>query len=80
MAITLQIPFAIVPCCVFPSEFPNRKNGGEVVKSYHEFLQYLMNNHNKMRTYTLPFIGSDTGKNVVVYMLKEDFVVDNSKK
>ena len=25
LAILLNIPFCVVPCCVFPSEFPQRK-------------------------------------------------------
>lgn len=36
-----QKPFAIVPCCVYPNEFPNRKLDGKLVKSYEDFVVYL---------------------------------------
>lgn len=37
-------PFALVPCCVFPSEFPGRRlsNGAKVV-TYPQLLEYLAN-------------------------------------
>ena len=74
LAIYLRIPFAIVPCCVFPSEFPNRTHDGKVIKSYNDFLIYLSSKHSNIRRSELPFVGSDdTAKNVVLYMLKEDF-------
>ena len=35
-------PFAVVPCCVFPSLFPHRRRrNGEKVVSYAHFLEYL---------------------------------------
>ncbi|KAL7482289.1 hypothetical protein ACHAW6_007954 [Cyclotella cf. meneghiniana] len=73
LAILLRIPFAVVPCCVFPSEFSNRIFNGNVVKSYDDFLKYLLKKHDKIRTSRLPFIESDTAKSIVLYMLKEDF-------
>lgn len=77
LAIFLRIPFAVVPCCVFPSEFPNRTYGGKTVKSYNEFLSYLLCKNCKIRRGELSFVGSDTAKNVVLYMLLEDFEVQS---
>ena len=35
-------PFAVVPCCVFPSLFPHRRlRNGEKVVSYAHLLEYL---------------------------------------
>ena len=73
LAIYLQKPFAVVPCCVFPSEFPDRTLDGKRVKSYDEFLAYLLTKHTKMRQDELPFVGSSTAKSVVLFMLKDDF-------
>ncbi|KAL7554861.1 hypothetical protein ACHAWF_018410 [Thalassiosira exigua] len=73
MALLLGIPFAVVPCCVFPSEFPDRCFNGKRVRTHSELLDYLQTKHHKMRKERLPFIETDTAKNVVLYMLKEDF-------
>jgi hypothetical protein len=73
LAILLRIPFAVVPCCVFPSEFANRILNGKVVKSYDDFLKYLLKKQDKIRTSRLRFIESDTAKSIVLFMLKEDF-------
>ncbi|KAL3783456.1 hypothetical protein HJC23_008648 [Cyclotella cryptica] len=73
LAILLRIPFAVVPCCVFPSEFANRYLNGKFVKSYDDFLKYLLTKHDKIRMSRLRFIESDTAKSIVLYMLKEDF-------
>ena len=39
-----KVPFAVVPCCVFPKEFPDRviRDTGERVLKYDSFLKYLM--------------------------------------
>ncbi|KAL7511015.1 hypothetical protein ACHAXN_007923, partial [Cyclotella atomus] len=80
IAIYLQIPFAVVPCCVFPSEFSNRMHDGVHVKSYDQFLAYLSKKHINIRQSELPFTGSDTAKSIVLYMLEEDFREDESNK
>ena len=43
MALLLGKPFAVVPCCVFPFLFPNRRlgNSDTPVVTYHQFLEYL---------------------------------------
>lgn len=74
LALVLRVPFAVVPCCVFPSEFPSRRTeDGERVKRYAEFIAYL---HRKV-----PFVRSEAlnfhktpanAKNVVLFTLPED--------
>jgi hypothetical protein len=34
-------PFAVVPCCVFPSFFSERRLDGKSVVSYDQFMEYL---------------------------------------
>ena len=42
LASVLGVPVAVVPCCVFPSEFPNRRmTNGSKVKYYTDLIQYL---------------------------------------
>jgi hypothetical protein len=42
--------FAIVPCCVFPSLFPNRKGAdGKPVRTFEQFLDYLQNKNPKIK-------------------------------
>lgn len=63
----------MVPCCVFPSDFPDRMHEGMNVKSYDQFLAYLLTKHSNIRQDELPFVGSDSAKSIVLYMLEEDF-------
>ena len=58
--------------CVFPSEFPERTLNGKRVRTHSEFLDYLCMKHHKIRKEKLPFVETDTAKNVVLYMLEED--------
>jgi hypothetical protein len=63
-ALELNKPFAVVPCCVFPSMFPNRKTrDGNVVTSQKEFVQYLLDKDNGIKVSFLNF----EGRNCVVY-------------
>ena len=58
-------PFAIVPCCVFPKLFQNRKlkNGNDVSK-FNDFIQYLMEKDpEKVKQTTLNF----SGRNICLY-------------
>lgn len=72
LALLLGIPFVVVPCCVFPSEFPDRTLSGKRVRTHSEFLDYLCMKHCKIRKEKLPFSETETAKNVVLYMTKED--------
>mmetsp|Transcript_32779 Transcript_32779/g.47445 ORF Transcript_32779/g.47445 Transcript_32779/m.47445 type:complete len:332 (-) Transcript_32779:165-1160(-) len=76
LAMCLGVPFCIVPCCVFPSEFPNRrvKSNGERVNRYRSLIQYLKEKVPWcMRVAELEF-SSDTAKNIVLYSLPEDMM------
>eukprot|EP00957_Ditylum_brightwellii_P095210 7251403-Ditylum_brightwellii.AAC.1 len=62
LALRLNVPFAILPCCVMPSLFPNRiqKRHGDPVRSYSAFCQYLLDmapEERKFEVAHLPFVG-----------------------
>ena len=65
-AIALGKPFAVVPCCVFPELFPDRRTAdGAPVRTYVEFVDYLVAKHPDAKLGYLPF----KGRNRVVYRL-----------
>ena len=69
-ALARRIPFAVVPCCVYKKEFPKRHlPDGNSVSSYDDLLAWLQSRHPCIRQSKLDF----EGKNVVLYMLQEDF-------
>ncbi|OQS07305.1 hypothetical protein THRCLA_00686 [Thraustotheca clavata] len=69
VAIAFGKPFAIVPCCVFAEQFPDRRTtNGEVVKTYNDLVDYLMNKHPNMQSHFLPF----DGRNRVIYYMGND--------
>ena len=44
VAIRYSKPFAIVPCCVFPTQFPKRRlPNGQSVQTYDDFCEYIRN-------------------------------------
>ena len=64
LALALDVPFAVVPCCVYASDFPRwRLPDGRRVTSYDDFLDYLAAKDPAIKVATLPF----EGKNKVVY-------------
>lgn len=64
LALALDVPFAVVPCCVYASDFPRRRlPDGRRVTSYDDFLDYLAAKDPAIQIATLPF----EGKNKVVY-------------
>mmetsp|Transcript_10165 Transcript_10165/g.15156 ORF Transcript_10165/g.15156 Transcript_10165/m.15156 type:complete len:329 (+) Transcript_10165:285-1271(+) len=76
LAMCLGVPFCIVPCCVFPSAFPDRrvKSSGERVNRYRSLIQYLKEKVPWcMRVTELEF-SSDTAKNILLYSLPEDMM------
>ena len=73
LALFLKIPWSVVPCCVFPREFPNRQINGSRVKNHSQLIEYLCTKHEKIRKETLSFVETATAKNVVLYMLSEDY-------
>ena len=89
LALLLRVPYCVVPCCVFPSEFPHRRlsSNGRRVKSYDEFIQYLQDKYEPRRA-TLKFHHehdddashhktSSSSRNVVLYRLPQD--ISNSE-
>lgn len=83
LADALGVPFCIVPCCVFPAEFPDRRlfiasrtadikdtnerTAGERVRTYNQLLQYLQQKCPQARRDFLGFSFAETAKNVVLY-------------
>eukprot|EP00698_Gefionella_okellyi_P001130 TRINITY_DN11029_c0_g1_i2.p1 TRINITY_DN11029_c0_g1~~TRINITY_DN11029_c0_g1_i2.p1 ORF type:complete len:426 (-),score=95.54 TRINITY_DN11029_c0_g1_i2:395-1672(-) len=63
-ALARNKPFAVIPCCVFPGEFPTRQllHGGEV-NTYETLVQFLCEQHGSIQKTFLPFVG----RNQVVY-------------
>ena len=82
LATWLQIPYCIVPCCVFPSEFPDRTlvRGEEDVRvrDHKGLIEYLKAKDLKIREGVLEFPLTKTAKNVVLYTLPVDYEVKNS--
>jgi hypothetical protein len=72
LAKELQVPFCIVPCCVFPSEFPHRRlEDGTRVRTHEQLLCYLKAKAPNARVYELQFHETATAKNVALYTLPE---------
>ena len=90
LAALLQVPVCVVPCCVFPSEFPHRtlirtsdgggdnqaaqssnssENSSTPVEKYDELIQYLRQQYPEILMETLPFVGTTTARNIVLYTL-----------
>jgi len=61
---------AIVPCCVFPDLFQTRRlrHSQQVVRSYDQFLQYLLEKDPRLQQMRLPF----DGKNECIYLRKSE--------
>ena len=57
-------PFALLPCCVYRKQFPERRlPGGGTVKTYEELLDYLQARSDGIQRASLGFEGRD----VVLY-------------
>lgn len=71
LARALKVPYCIVPCCVFPKEFPNRKlMDGSRVRTYSELINYLQDKHRlDICTEALSFHFSETSKNLALFSL-----------
>ena len=70
LALRLDVPFAILPCCVMPSLFPHRvqKKHCDPVRSYSAFCQYLLDmapEGEEFYEFYLPFVG----RNKVIFRL-----------
>ena len=65
MALQYNKYLAVVPCCVFPSLFPQRQlQGGQPVQSYDDFIKYLLQKDKRLQRATLPI----PGKNQVIFL------------
>ena len=63
-ALEFSLDFAVIPCCVFSQDFPQRRlRSGEEPTSYDNFCDYLTEKHEEIRSQLLPFIG----RNKVLY-------------
>lgn len=59
-------PFAVVPCCVHPTYFPDRRlPDGRHVTTYLDYIEFLKARNPNICTAQLPF----EGRNTVVYCL-----------
>lgn len=67
IALQYEKPFVVVPCCVFPSFFPNRKivKDGVLhqVRSYDDFCDYLEQKDPRLKRSELPF----EGRNIAIW-------------
>lgn len=65
-ALSLSIPFSVIPCCVFSALFPGRTlASGQPVTSYPDFSAYLVEKHQSISSAALPFLG----RNKVLFTL-----------
>lgn len=65
-AIKRNKPFAVVPCCVFPTLYPDRMLNGHQVRSFAQFMEYLKAKDNRiMQSVIENVLGPN---NIVLYM------------
>jgi hypothetical protein len=58
----LRVPFAVVPCCVFHSLFPDRRRRtGQHVTSYNGLVLYLSELDERIVRCSLPLEGANIG-------------------
>lgn len=59
-------PFVLVPCCVYHKQFPHRRRSdGGLVKSYGDFIEYLLRKSPEIHALQMDF----EGKNIMLYFL-----------
>jgi len=69
-ALAHGLPFAVLPCCVYPKKFNQRKTlCGGGVKKHGAFIEYLMEKDPRMRCAHLHF----WGRNSVIFMTGFDY-------
>lgn len=73
LAALLDIPFCIVPCCVFPSQFSHRTLAdGTRVRDYQGLLLYLTHKYSFVRKERLLFHETATARNIALFTLPFD--------
>ena len=71
-----KLPFAVIPCCVLPQLFPNRrhKKTKKLIKKLGSFIEYLIDlgqeSGYNIKITELPF----EGRNTVLYMSSTDYL------
>lgn len=77
LALELGIPFCVVPCCVYASTFPHRRDkDGSKVRDFDGLLWYLKQKAPFMLTAKLKFPGTQVAKNTVLYTLPHQWTTD----
>ena len=66
LALKLNTPFAVVPCCVFPNSIEQLKAVN--VRTHHDFVNYIESLDTRIRREFLPF----AGRNTVLFMRPDD--------
>ncbi|GAX10811.1 hypothetical protein FisN_1Hu352 [Fistulifera solaris] len=68
LAELLNIPFCVVPCCVFPAQFPHRKLiDGTRVRDYSGLLSYLTQKYPNAQKAQLAFHETAKARNLVLF-------------
>jgi len=71
LALSRGVPFAVIPCCVYPTLNPQRRSlCGAGVKKHGAFIEYLAEKDPRIRIATLPFVG----RNTVLFMSASDWL------
>lgn len=73
LAMLLNVPYCVVPCCVYPRDFPHRQRpDGSRVRAYQELIEYLAAKDPRARMCMLPFHDTATARNIALYTLPSD--------
>ncbi len=62
LAKVLSCPFAVVPCCTFADDFPERRLGDRPVRTYDDLVEWLLATESAEKGFLMFF-----GKNLVVF-------------
>ena len=58
LALSLEKPFAVVPCCVFWKANQGREVEGQTVKTWQQYCDYLQRKDARIKRVELPFSGA----------------------
>ncbi|KAG7350624.1 hypothetical protein IV203_009984 [Nitzschia inconspicua] len=74
VGLAMNIPWAVVPCCVFPNLFRSRVVDGRPVRSYEDYCAYIRSRSEDIRETELPF----RGRNMVFFWIPPQNPVPNN--
>jgi hypothetical protein len=57
IGLAMELPWAVVPCCVFPNFFRSRRIRGRPVRSYEDYCAYIRSKNDDIRETELSFRG-----------------------